>query len=171
MAQLINAGKYFSTFPMVVAAAMMSVTRSQYKNWREHPEFFAWLALAIIHAVYVYVWDILQDWGLLQRSRHGRFLRPYLLFSRHWVYYIASVIDLALRFAWAVKMSSAVSHYFGSDYLLTILAIGEVLRRFMWNFFRLEYEQTKGMSPMSPSRLSDDEQLLDVGEQHASNLN
>lgn len=142
---LVNACKYFSTFPVVVAASFVAANAAKYTDWRSNPQFFIWLAVALIHAVFVYVWDIVMDWGLLRQQPFNPHLRSHLLFGPRWIYYSAMFIDLILRFIWTMKMSVSVSTWFGSDELLLLLAIAEVLRRFMWNFFRVEFEQTKTM--------------------------
>ena len=144
---LANAGKYFSTFPMVVMASLVAENKAsgKYNDWRQHPEFFIWLSFALLHAVYVYVWDIVMDWGLLRQQPYNPHLRAHLLYRRPSLYYCAIFIDFILRFVWTMKMSISVSTWFGSDEMLILLAIAEVLRRFLWNFFRLEFEQTKSL--------------------------
>lgn len=44
------------------------------------------------------------DWGLLRTRAPGkRFLRERLLYPA-WTYYVASVVDLFLRFAWVLSL-------------------------------------------------------------------
>ena len=142
---LVNAGKYLSTFPVVAAASVVAASQNRFNDWRSHPQFFIWLALALIHAVYVYVWDVVMDWGLLRQQPYNPHLRAHLLYRKRGVYFAAIAVDLVLRFTWTVKMSVGVSTWFGSDEGLILLAIAEVLRRFLWNFFRVEFEQTKSL--------------------------
>lgn len=143
VSHLINAGKYFSTFPMVIAASLVAEAQQHRGDFHSLPIFYIWLSLALIHAVYVFSWDVVMDWGLLRPNPVHNMLRPCLLYKKKWVYFAAIVVDAILRFSWAMKMSVSVSSWFGSDMLLLLLAVGEVLRRAMWNFFRVEHEQIK----------------------------
>ena len=62
------------------------------------------------------------------------------MFSRKAFYYFAIVEDLVLRFSWSISL--VLSDRF-SDYkedIVSLFAILEVVRRFIWNFFRLENE-------------------------------
>ncbi|XP_065174516.1 solute carrier family 53 member 1-like [Sycon ciliatum] len=143
-AHLLNAGKYFSTFPVIVAASLVAEARESRHDYYTLAIFDLWLALALIHAVYVFAWDIVMDWGLFRyQGTSVSVLRPCLLYRRRWLYYCAMVLDIVLRFAWTMKMSLNVSIWFGSDMLLLFLGASELVRRFVWNFFRLEHEQVK----------------------------
>ena len=84
-------------------------------------------------------WDIFMDWSLMQPHAPHPFLRTDLGYKYHWVYYIAIVLDPLMRSSWLFyvafpgqKQHSAATSFF--------LALGEVFRRFMWNFFRMENE-------------------------------
>lgn len=79
------------------------------------------------------------DWSLMQPHAPHPFLRTDLGYKYPWVYYIAIVLDPLMRSSWLFyvafpgqKQHSAVTSFF--------LALGEVFRRFMWNFFRMENE-------------------------------
>ena len=59
------------------------------------------------------------------------------------IYYVLAVIeDLIFRSLWTLNISvgEAGSRFLQGDILGTILAVLEVFRRFVWNFFRLENE-------------------------------
>jgi hypothetical protein len=57
------------------------------------------------------------------------------------VYYYSAIIgDFLLRFGWAISLSLIEMGYIHGDLMVTLLAPLEVLRRFVWNFFRLENE-------------------------------
>ncbi|KAJ2382558.1 Signal transduction protein [Coemansia sp. RSA 2603] len=83
------------------------------------------------------------DWGLFEsRSKH-RFLRSELKFDRPWVYYVAIVVDVILRFVWITQISPnffSFGHKVHQSTIAYIAAVLEVLRRFSWNFFRVENE-------------------------------
>ena len=59
------------------------------------------------------------------------------------VYYVLAVIeDLIFRSLWTLNISvgEAGAQFLQGDILGTVLAVMEVFRRFVWNFFRLENE-------------------------------
>lgn len=67
-------------------------------------------------------------------------LRPTLCFPEL-VYPIAIVLNLLLRLAWSMKLSSLVhSHASVSNFCLKL---AELLRRWMWVFLRVEWEMIK----------------------------
>ncbi|RZC80973.1 hypothetical protein C5167_043528 [Papaver somniferum] len=84
-------------------------------------------AIAAIMSTY---WDIVKDWGLLQR--HSK---------NPCVYFIAMVLDVILRLAWLRSVVNFHVTFLHRTALTTIVACLEILRRGMWNFFRLENEQ------------------------------
>ena len=144
---LINAGKYSTTFPVVVFATLFAV--------KVKPGFslahlnlndvgwiiICWLLSSFVHALYTFIWDIYCDWGLLQ-LRKGTLLRPKILYRSKCFYFIAIVLDMILRFAWTLKLTLAIVWHVDSDLIYTGLVVAEILRRFVWNFFRVEFEQT-----------------------------
>lgn len=81
------------------------------------------------------------DWGLFDRNAgENRFLREEIVYSSTAFYYIAIVEDFVLRFGWALSMSLTEMGYVHGDLMVSILSPLEVMRRFVWNFFRLENE-------------------------------
>ena len=143
---LINAGKYSTTFPVVVFATLFAV--------KVKPGFslahldlndvgwiiICWLLSSFVHALYTFIWDIYCDWGLLQLQK-GTLLRPKILYRSKCLYFVAIVFDMILRFAWTWKLTLAIVWHVDSDLIYTGLVIAEILRRFVWNFFRVEFEQ------------------------------
>ena len=142
---LINAGKYFTTFPVVVLFAMYALDRESLTDnlldeLRDNPYLSAWAVSSFIHAVYTFVWDIYMDWGLFQ-SRN--LLRPRLEYKWKSLYYLAIIEDLILRFAWSLKLSLGLHLRAQLNLFYTLLAGLEIFRRFVWNFYRVEYEHVK----------------------------
>lgn len=100
------------------------------------------------------------DWNLLNRNAHRPLLRRELVFKDvWWVYYAAAVLDFILRFAWILVCGvpnhtiewsltdSAQQYVFRADNFSTplrgfVVSSLEVLRRVLWNFFRIESEHT-----------------------------
>mmetsp|Transcript_16374 Transcript_16374/g.24098 ORF Transcript_16374/g.24098 Transcript_16374/m.24098 type:complete len:165 (+) Transcript_16374:1-495(+) len=88
------------------------------------------------------------DWGLVQRNTGGAWWCPYRLrdervYPYKWIYYLAAVLNLMGRLAWALTITPH-SLFTGMPRAVTttIIAVMEVLRRAQWSLFRLEYEYT-----------------------------
>ena len=148
---LVNAVKYATTFPVIIFATLFSVHMSSgfsltaldlhNVDWI----IVFWGIFAFIHALYTFIWDVYCDWGLFQ-LHHRTILRPRRLYSWRSFYCVAIVLDLILRFSWTMKLTLALVWHVDSDIIYTGLVAGEMFRRFMWNFFRVEYEQTLSSS-------------------------
>ncbi|CAN1187783.1 Phosphate transporter PHO1 homolog 5 [Linum perenne] len=106
--QGVNGLKYFVTIVAVTLRTAYSLNKGV--GWR----VIAWVfsAIAAIGGTY---WDLVYDWGLLQRGSKNRWLRDKLLVPHKSVYYVAMT-------------------------LIAIVASLEIIRRGIWNFFRLENE-------------------------------
>jgi len=155
---LINAGKYFTTFPVVILFALYSVDRESLTEGlldelRDNIYLSAWIVSSFIHALYTFIWDVYMDWGLLQ-SRN--LLRPKLGYSRKSLYYVAIVEDFILRFAWSLKLSLGLHLQAQVNLFYTLLAGLEIFRRFVWNFYRVEFEHIKVTTQLPSNEESDD---------------
>lgn len=81
------------------------------------------------------------DWGLFDpNAGDNKFLREETVYSSNWFYYFGMAEDLVLRFGWTLSMSLVKAGYVEGEVMMTLLSPLEVLRRFMWNYFRLENE-------------------------------
>jgi len=49
-------------------------------------------------------------------------------------------VDFILRFAWALKLSPHLEHFYDIEGGIFLLEVLEVFRRFLWVFFRVETE-------------------------------
>ncbi|CAG9835977.1 unnamed protein product [Diabrotica balteata] len=138
---LVNAGKYSTTFLVVIFGTLKSIYKDDYATPSDNPYMFLWIASQVLSSTYAYTWDIKMDWGLFDKSAgENKFLREETVYSSKVFYYFAIVEDLILRFAWAVSLYLTENGYVGGDLMTSILAPLEVFRRFVWNFFRLENE-------------------------------
>ena len=98
--------------------------------------------------VYTYAWDILMDWGLFdvnEPSPSGRctarsVLWDELVYRHSLVYHLAMLEDLLLRLSWVADVVLTHFQVVDGEIMTCVLSLGEVLRRFVWNFFRLENE-------------------------------
>ncbi|XVF43159.1 hypothetical protein PTKIN_Ptkin02bG0018200 [Pterospermum kingtungense] len=127
-----NGLKYFLT----IVAVCLRTAYSIYKGigWR----VIAWIVSAIA-AIFCTYWDFVYDWGLLNRHSKNRWLRDKLLVPHKEVYFGAMGLNVLLRFAWHQTVLNFKLSLHPAT-LATIVASLEIIRRGMWNFFRLENE-------------------------------
>ncbi|KAG0226777.1 hypothetical protein BGW42_003429 [Actinomortierella wolfii] len=133
---LLNAGKYFTSL----------INLFVYFSYRHYGSLelkAMWILCSFLTSVYTFTWDVYMDWGLFQFGKHGGgavgrpFLRQELVYPHTWVYYAAIVFDFVGRFSWVSRLF--LKHI--DVYILSFsLALLEMLRRWVWNFFRLENE-------------------------------
>ncbi|KAL8518655.1 hypothetical protein ACS0TY_009847 [Phlomoides rotata] len=128
-----NGLKYFST---IVAVC----TRTAYN----HNRGISWKMIALLSSIIATVvstyWDIVLDWGLLQRRSKNRWLRDKLLISHKSVYFVAIVLNVLLRLAWMQTVMNITVFSLHRQTMTTLVASLEIIRRGVWNFFRLENE-------------------------------
>ncbi|OMO63715.1 hypothetical protein COLO4_32226 [Corchorus olitorius] len=127
-----NGLKYFATILAICSRTAYSLDKGT--SWK----ILAWTfsALAAIYGTY---WDIVVDWGLLKRQSKNRWLRDKLLVSYKSVYFGAMVLNVLLRFAWLqTVLNLNLSLHIETS--IAIVASLEIIRRGIWNFFRVENE-------------------------------
>ncbi|CAI0462923.1 unnamed protein product [Linum tenue] len=131
--QGLNGLKYFVT---IVAVTM----RTAYVL----DKGFTWLVLAWVFSAIAAIgstyWDLVFDWGLLQRHSKNWWLRDKLLVPSKRVYYLAMVLNVLLRFAWLQTVLGYNLVPLHKQTTVAIVASLEIIRRGIWNFFRLENE-------------------------------
>jgi hypothetical protein len=136
-----------------------------------------WIASFVGATMFQFVWDVFQDWGILQvnmpeshsttewfeklpqltiRMRQKRLLGP------AWVYILLMLFNLALRFAWTltllpeIEADGNLSLYSALiNHAAPVIAAAEIIRRMVWGFFRLEYEQIELIKKTNFENLSD----------------
>ncbi|GMI79806.1 hypothetical protein like AT3G29060 [Hibiscus trionum] len=132
----LNGLKYLST---IVAVA----TRTIYQHQDEKTT--TWLVLAAatsgIATMASLYWDIVRDWGLLNRNSSNPWLRDKLVLPHKGVYYAAMVLNCVLRLAWMQQVLGIQTvPFLHKTALVAVVASLEIVRRGIWNFFRLENE-------------------------------
>ncbi|KAL0282205.1 UNVERIFIED_CONTAM: Phosphate transporter [Sesamum angustifolium] len=128
-----NGLKYLSTIVAVCARTAYTLNRGA--TWK----LVAWIA-SIIATIYSTYWDIVMDWGLFQRSSKNRWLRDKLLIPHKTVYFVAIVLNVLLRLAWMQTVMNITIFSLHRQTMVALVASLEIIRRGLWNFFRLENE-------------------------------
>ncbi|CAA0825593.1 Phosphate transporter PHO1 homolog 3 [Striga hermonthica] len=128
-----NGFKYLSTIVAVSTRTAYTLNRS-----------LAWRLTALITSIFATVlstyWDIVIDWGLFQWHSKNRLLRDKLLIPHKIVYFVAMVLNVILRLAWMQTVMNVTVFSLHRQTMITIVASLEIIRRGIWNFFRLENE-------------------------------
>ncbi|KAI3389955.1 hypothetical protein SNEBB_008008 [Seison nebaliae] len=140
---LVNAGKYSTTFLVILMSSILTETSKDSDHSRRNAALYLLIIARIVSSIYTYTWDVKMDWGLLDTNqKDNTFLREQIVYEYKSYYYISIVGDLILRFSWISQMPFYFLsyNYMNKDVLDTILILLEVTRRFVWNFFRLENE-------------------------------
>ncbi|KAH6830391.1 hypothetical protein C2S53_007557 [Perilla frutescens var. hirtella] len=132
--QGLNAGKYLST---IMAIAMRTIYDQKKGN--------SWRIVAAITSgfttIYSTYWDIVFDWGLVQRNSRNPWLREELLISNKAVYFAAIVVNILLRLVWMQSvLDFNETEFLHRRAVVAVVACLEIIRRGIWNFFRLENE-------------------------------
>ncbi|KAI9162158.1 hypothetical protein LWI28_024405 [Acer negundo] len=128
-----NAMRYFMTIVAICTRSAYSLYMGM--GWK----IIAGITSAIA-AIYCTYWDLVVDWGLLQRHSKNPWLRDKLLVPCKTVYFAAMVLNVLLRFAWLQTVLHLKLDFLPEETVITIFASLEIIRRGIWNFFRLEIE-------------------------------
>ncbi|XP_033172148.1 xenotropic and polytropic retrovirus receptor 1 isoform X1 [Drosophila mauritiana] len=140
MSYLINAGKYSTTFLVVLFSTLRSNSEGGYANTFSNPYTWLFLSSCVVATVYCYLWDVIRDFGLFRIMRGERiFLRKQLVYPQAF-YYFVIVENLVLRLFWAVEFTILYHNLMTPYNMRTISSILEITRRFIWNYVRLENE-------------------------------
>ncbi|KAK8089772.1 EXS-domain-containing protein [Apiospora hydei] len=139
---LANALKYFTAFPVITLAALQ-------RNLGPSPGLYrAWVCACLVNSLYSFYWDVAKDWDLtLFNNAHQRNapdqpfgLRRRLVVGPPILYYAVIALDLTLRCTWTLKLSAHLDHISDFESSLFVIEFLEVLRRWIWIFFRVETE-------------------------------
>ncbi|KAL0856012.1 hypothetical protein Bca101_061165 [Brassica carinata] len=130
----LNALKYLSTILAVAARTIFEMQNGTY-----------WLTVSVatstIATLFNTYWDIFKDWGLMNRNSKNPWLRDKLLIPHKSTYFIVMVVNVVLRLAWMqTVLGIKEAPFLHKRALVAVVAILEIVRRGIWNFFRLENE-------------------------------
>jgi len=102
------------------------------------------------HSIYAGVWDVYMDWGLFRPKSKYPFLRNDLGFRNHIpLYYFAIITNTLIRFGWIFYLSHSQTRPVLKTFIIGVL---EMLRRWQWNFYRLESEHLGNMDQYRVTR-------------------
>ena len=150
-----NAAKYTSAIVVISFGTF-------HPQLRENP---LWILCFVGATLFQFVWDLTMDWGLVVRASSrgasaqcsflGWSLRHTRLLGPQWVYLVVISANLLLRFAWTLtllpadlsKAESLTLYGVITKHVGPLIAAGEVARRMVWGFFRLEFEQLEVLGP------------------------
>ncbi|KAJ7108542.1 EXS-domain-containing protein [Mycena epipterygia] len=130
---MINGGKYGAG---IVSYLCYFIWR--HKGGGYGPTFVAWIIFQTIYSFYALTWDLLMDWSIMHLHVRYPLLRKELVYSNHvYLYYVAIVSNTLIRFVWVFYIPTQ-----GPDIVLRTFIAGflEMLRRWQWNFYRVENE-------------------------------
>ncbi|KAK9451922.1 EXS family-domain-containing protein [Limtongia smithiae] len=141
---LANAGKYSLTITTAVVLSVWRINRIDTNR-------DVYIAFATFNTIYSTFWDLFMDWSLVQTNCVHPLLRDELGFRRPIYYYAAMIIDPLLRLNWIFYVifpiqvqQSAVTSF--------LIALSEIVRRFIWIFFRMENEHCSNVGRFQASR-------------------
>ncbi|KAM7535586.1 hypothetical protein Aperf_G00000096217 [Anoplocephala perfoliata] len=135
MPHLMNAGKYSTTLIAIAFTSLSGLIQNKI--------LFAFMVIArVLNSVCTTTWDLVMDWGLLDRhSKENFMLREELVYRFRAYYYGAIIEDVIIRFAWILPLAFRNAPYIVDTEIVTsAVMFAEVTRRIIWNFFRLENE-------------------------------
>ena len=145
--QIINLIKYMSIFPVIIFSALQPITIETVLDPDDRTLFNWWLYAVILNTMLSVCWDVFMDWGLGWPQPEGVhtpfFLRPTLLFRHPLYYYVSILMNIALRLCWSLRLSVHLQRQASGPVFAFLFEVLEVFRRFVWNFFRVEWECVK----------------------------
>ncbi|KAI9930049.1 Xenotropic and polytropic retrovirus receptor 1 [Aspergillus wentii] len=146
-----NVFPHLANFGKYIFSVLYYMTLSMYRIERMTRFQAPFITFALLNAVYVSVWDLAMDWSLGNPYAKHPLLRDVLAFRRAWVYYVAMVIDVIIRFNWIFYAIFAhdIQH---SQVLSFAVSFSEICRRGVWTVFRVENEHCTNVLLFRASR-------------------
>jgi hypothetical protein len=161
--QLYNCGRY-------CLGMMYLLFGGLYRFYEDNTFFWIAIGFGIIYSCFSYYWDIIMDWGLgkgrlgissdtsarsaqaigapsssdsfpledypTYSTSYPENKHPLITYPR-WVYFLIMITDLLARFTWSPFLLIYGTKANSGIYIIALI---EILRRFQWNFFRVEIE-------------------------------
>ncbi|KAI9850574.1 MAG: protein-ER retention protein [Thelocarpon superellum] len=155
---LANALKYATAFPVIILSALQRGYEPGSVGLSETALFRLWLLFVILNSFYSFYWDVAKDWDLSmlgssaerENPDHPYGLRRHRCFKSPRTYYTAIVVDLLLRCTWSFKLSPHLDHFNDLEGGIFAMEFLEVLRRWVWVFFRVETEWVRNNRGPAP---------------------
>lgn len=97
------------------------------------------IVFGVVNAVYCSLWDVVMDWSLGNLFAPHTGLRDILAFRQVWIYYIAMILDVIVRFNW-IFYAIFIDDIQHSAFLSFVISLTEICRRGVWTIFRVENE-------------------------------
>jgi hypothetical protein len=127
------------------------VCRPSIKHIHNIADITCRLFFVFVNSFYSFYWDVTKDWDLSLFStakerndpEHPWALRRNRYFHAKEMYYGAICMDLMLRCTWSFKLSPHLDHFNDLEGGIFVMELLEVLRRWIWIFFRVETEWGK----------------------------
>lgn len=142
---LINAGKYGSG---IIYYFFFFLWR--YHGARNGGYLVPFCLFGTFYSTYSCTWDFLMDWSLFKRRSRYPLLRSDLVYTNALpLYYFAMISNVMIKFIWIFYIPAR-----GPTMILRTFISGmlEMLRRWQWNFFRLENEHIGNMDQYRVTR-------------------
>ncbi|OAF68644.1 hypothetical protein A3Q56_03573 [Intoshia linei] len=135
----VNAGKYFSQIISIIFLSVYFIMSLKYPKF-SNVFFIVAVVTAFMSFLYKLLWDYLMDWSLFQTWKFDTILlREDMGYNSKFAYYFAIITNFFGRLQWVVAYVLIYKGLY-NIYLSTMIAVIEIFRRFIWNFFRLENE-------------------------------
>lgn len=185
-ANLFNALKYSTAFPVIVLSALQRTYAVEEVHGSEGPAllrrqaaqpsssmFTCWIISVLINSLYSFYWDVTNDWDLTLLTRPSQpgsrklwGLRADLYIPRPALYYGVIAVNFCLRMTWSIKLSPHLHHLNDMEGGIFLLEVLEVFRRWVWIVFRTETEwvRTRHRRSSSPELIA----LADQGSPGAA---
>ncbi len=140
---MLNVLKYLSSIPVAwLSFTSQDPCKTNFltKTQRRYLD----LSCITFNTLFCFSWDVMMDWGLMQRGalglRHEPLLMPY-----RWIYYLAMLLNAAGRCTWSVRWLNIFPSSLTPPRvdIILMLELAEVTRRALWSVFRIEWEHVR----------------------------
>ena len=173
--------KYLSSLPVIASGYYMGewAVASKTENfdpslWSSTLVYYIWIGASLVNAVGSLYWDIVMDWHLLPqfnylvKKKEFGILRQRVQFPRP-VYYTAMGVNTIFRFTWVLKCLTIT--FYKQEGLDAFLIGGEMVRRWVWVFIRLEREWFVINQPIIQTPPNEEEETYMDGDVGRDSLN